>query len=181
MTLTDGLLWQAEDQGRNWRRWILRAAVTALVAVGGVLAAVAGWPVHGSVVAGGAALVALLGLGYWARDRARVVEIRSVGGDAPELHLRTVTGRVDQVAVADIGSIRLLTKVSPYDPDIPYRSYRTTLTLELRGGGRSYRCRRIRDFATGTRAEGTKAHWQSLFPAAWVTSEVRFDSSGTGD
>jgi hypothetical protein len=137
MTPTDRLLWQAQDQDRNWRRWILRAAVTALVAVGGLLAAVAGWPVHGSVVAGSAVLVALLGLG-------------------------------------------LLTRVSPYDPDIAFRSYRTTLTLELRGG-RSYRCRRISEFTTTGPVEGAKEHWQSLFPAARVISEVRFGSSGTGD
>ncbi|GAA1633619.1 hypothetical protein ACFQY4_16840 [Catellatospora bangladeshensis] len=180
MTLTDGVLWQAQDQGRNWRRWILRATVTALVAVGGLLAAVTGWPVHGSVVAGGAVLVGLLGFGYWLGDRRKVIEIRSVSGTAPELRLRTVTGRVDQVAVADVGNIRLLTRISPYDPDIAFRSYRTTLTLELRGG-RSYRCRRISEFTTTGPVEGAKEHWQSLFPAARVTAEARFDGSGTGD
>ncbi len=181
MTLTGEVLWQADDQGRNWLRWLSRATVTALLAGAGLLAAVAGWPVQGYVLAGCAVLVALLGFGYWWGDRRKVVEIRPVGGAAPTLLLRTVTGRVDQVAVGDVTAIHVISKVWPYDPDIEYRSRDLTLILDVRGGARRYRCRKAGSFAVESPAEAGKDHWQRLFPRARVSSEVRFVTPGTGD
>ncbi|MFD0599175.1 hypothetical protein ACFQZ4_48405 [Catellatospora coxensis] len=77
MTITDGLLWQATDQGRNWLLWARRAGITAAIGALGVLVATCGRErLFGLLIAGGAALVLVIGAVYLLWDRTRFVEVR---------------------------------------------------------------------------------------------------------
>lgn len=184
MTISDGLLWQADDQGRNWLRWAKRAGVTTLVAAVGLLLLMCGELVFGYLVAGGALVVAVAGVVYLLWDRTRFVELRLSEDSAPTLHLRMVTGRVVEFALEDVGRVELICTYGPYDPDTDglndSRTPDTVLLLNLRHKRGAYRSR-VRGRLSAEEAKEICAGWERRCPQASVRREVRFRSSGTGD
>lgn len=185
MTISDGVLWQASDQGRNWLRWTRRAAVTILIGAVGVLIATAGRePVFGYLVAGGAAIVAVTGAVYLVWDRTRFVEVRLSEGPATRFDIRMVTGRVVQVVPEDVTDVQLICTYGPYDPDYhrdnDTRTSDAVLLLELRNGRVGYRSR-ARNCTYSTDADEFRDEWKRRCPQARVQREVRFRTPGTGD
>lgn len=182
MTINDGLLWQATDQGRNWLRWARQAAITVAVGAFGVLVATCGAePFLGCLVAGCAALVLVIGAVYLIWDRTRFVEVRLSEAAAPTLDIRMVTRRTVRVAPDDVARVELICKYWPADPDNPHatRTSDAVLLLKLRGKGGSYRSR-VRD-TSYEEADEIRAEWQQRLPQATVTVKVVFRTPGTGD
>ncbi|MEU8002181.1 hypothetical protein AB0B66_13540 [Catellatospora sp. NPDC049111] len=182
MTITDGLLWQATDQGRNWLVWTRRAAITIAIGAVGVLAVVCGERMLGYFVAGCAALVVVIGAAYLVWDRTRFLEIRLSEGPVPTLDIRMVTRRVVQVVLDDVARVELICTYPAYDPDYPNdpRTSDAVLLLQLSGRRGWYRSR-ARSSTSAEAAEEIRAEWQRRCPRATVTREVRFRTGGTND
>ncbi|GIF95971.1 hypothetical protein [Catellatospora citrea] len=184
MAIDESILWQAGNQGRYWWRWSVWTVVIALAVYGGLLWSDSGEPVHGYLLAGGAALVAVAGVAYWVWDRTRVVEIKLLDGSPPVLGIRTVTGRVDRVAPQDVTRLHMICTYGPYDPDshgeADTRDSDNVLLLELHHGRRRYRGRPTAYMRDAHRNE-LWAAWQRLCPQATAKRETRFRTPGTND